>query len=250
MADSWSCEMNWTRIASQQQHNTWRRSLHVTWSILPSIPLLLPPCQTVVERQFVKRFALSHRTVVLSCPVPSVCNMWPNGWRDQDETWHAGRPRPWPHCARWEPSSPSPKRGHSPPTLTHVYCDQTAGWIKMPLGMEVGVGPGRIVLDGDPAPRPKKGHSPPIFGRCLLWPNCRPSQLLLSTCFIKHLVGRVASGEIIVQLLKSKCLPALYAIAWTHEHWTVISLDHWSSLSTAVYLGRFLRYITNCDWRV
>jgi len=27
----------------------------------------------------------------------SVCNvgvLWPNGWMDQDETWHAGRPRP------------------------------------------------------------------------------------------------------------------------------------------------------------
>jgi len=23
-----------------------------------------------------------------------------NGWMDQDETWLAGRPRPWPHCVR------------------------------------------------------------------------------------------------------------------------------------------------------
>jgi len=29
----------------------------------------------------------------------------------------------------------------------------------MPLGVEVGLGPGHIVLDGDPAPSPK-GHSP------------------------------------------------------------------------------------------
>ena len=28
-----------------------------------------------------------------------------------------------------------------------------------------------------------KGHNSPIFGPCLLWPNDRPSQLLLSTCF-------------------------------------------------------------------
>jgi len=28
---------------------------------------------------------------------------------------------------------------------------QTAGWIKMPLVTEVGLGPGHIVLDGDPA---------------------------------------------------------------------------------------------------
>jgi len=27
----------------------------------------------------------------------------------------------------------------------HVYCGQTAGWIKMPLGTEVGLGPGDIV---------------------------------------------------------------------------------------------------------
>jgi len=29
---------------------------------------------------------------------------------------------------------------------------QTAGWIKMPLGTEVGLDPGDIVLDGDPVP--------------------------------------------------------------------------------------------------
>jgi len=28
----------------------------------------------------------------------------------------------------------------------------------------------------------QKGHSPPIFGPCLLWPDGRPSQLLLSSC--------------------------------------------------------------------
>ena len=34
------------------------------------------------------------------------------------------------------------------------------GWIKMKLGMEVGLSPGHIVLDGDSAPPPQKGHSP------------------------------------------------------------------------------------------
>jgi len=38
-----------------------------------------------------------------------------------------------------------------PPQFSaHVYCGQTAGGIKMALGMEVGLGPGHIVLDGDP----------------------------------------------------------------------------------------------------
>jgi len=41
----------------------------------------------------------------------------------------------------------------------------------MPLGMELGLGSGDFVLDGDPAPLHKKGRSPPIFGPCLLWPN-------------------------------------------------------------------------------
>jgi len=40
-----------------------------------------------------------------------------------------------------------------------------AGWIKMPLGLEVGFGPGDFVLDGDPAPLPKNGAEPPKF-----WP--------------------------------------------------------------------------------
>jgi len=40
-----------------------------------------------------------------------------------------------------------------------MYCGQMAGWVKMPLGMEVGLGPDHIVLDGDPAP-PEDGHSP------------------------------------------------------------------------------------------
>jgi len=55
-------------------------------------------------------------------------------------------------------------------SVTLVYCAQTVGWIKMKLGMEVGLGPGDIVLDGGPAP-PQKGHTHPIFGPCLLSPN-------------------------------------------------------------------------------
>jgi len=33
----------------------------------------------------------------------------------------------------------------------------------MALGMEVGLGPGHIVLDGNPAPLVKKGDRPPQF---------------------------------------------------------------------------------------
>ena len=60
-----------------------------------------------------------------------------------------------------------PKKGHSFPHFSaHVYCGQTAGWIKMPLGMKVDLDPGHIVLDVDPVP-PRKGHNSPSF-----WPMC------------------------------------------------------------------------------
>jgi len=55
-----------------------------------------------IGRPFAKRFALCYRTVV--CPVLSVCDvgvLWPNGWMDQDETWHDGRPRPRAHCVSY-----------------------------------------------------------------------------------------------------------------------------------------------------
>ena len=60
--------------------------------------------------------------------VLSVCNvgvLWPNGWTDQDETWHAG----------------------------------------------IGLGPGHIVLDRDPAPPPKKAKRDTA-------PNFRPMSIV------------------------------------------------------------------------
>jgi len=36
--------------------------------------------------------------------------------------------------------------------MAHVYCGETAGWIRVQLGTEVGLGSGRIELDGYPAP--------------------------------------------------------------------------------------------------
>jgi len=90
----------------------------------------------------------------------------PNGWMDQDSTWHVGRPQPRRLCVRWGPSRlPFPKKGAEPPTQFSVnfYCDQTAGHVKMPLGIEVGLIPGDFVFDGDSAPLPKKGGGSPQF---------------------------------------------------------------------------------------
>ena len=49
-------------------------------------------------------------------------------------------------------------------SVTLVYCGQTVGWIRMPLSTEIGLGPGDIVLDGDPTQLPhRKGRSSPHF---------------------------------------------------------------------------------------
>ena len=66
--------------------------------------------------------------------------------------------------------APLPKRGRSPQFLAHVYCGQTAGWIKVALGMEVGLNPGDFVLDENPALPPKRGEAP--------LPNFRPISIV------------------------------------------------------------------------
>jgi len=48
-------------------------------------------------------------------------------------------------------------------SVTLVHCGQMVGWIKMPLGTEVGLGSGDIVLDGGPAPPRKGAQQPPNF---------------------------------------------------------------------------------------
>jgi len=63
------------------------------------------------------------------------------------------------------------KRG-SPQFSAYVLCGQTAGWIKMPGGMEVDLVPGDNVTYGTPFSQKKAGTAPPSnFGPCLLWPN-------------------------------------------------------------------------------
>ena len=80
------------------------------------------------------------------------------------------RYKPRPRRLRWGPSSPR-KKGTAPTQfLAYVYCGQRVGWMKTPLGAEVDLGPGHIVLDGAKL-TPRKGHSsPPLFGPYLLWP--------------------------------------------------------------------------------
>jgi len=51
-------------------------------------------------------------------------------------------------------------------SMTLVYCGQTVGWIKMKLGIQVGLGPGHIAIDEDSTPLVERStavSSPPTF---------------------------------------------------------------------------------------
>jgi len=73
------------------------------------------------------------------------------------------------------PAPPPQKGGGAPKFSAHVYCGQTAAWIRMSRGMQIGLSLHvcDIVLDGDPAPPTQRGTValPNFFGSCLLWPN-------------------------------------------------------------------------------
>jgi len=123
----------------------------------------MPPFHSLFGRPFVKRFALCYQTAVC-LSVYDVGVLWSNSWTDQDEAWHAGRPWPRPHCVRWSTRSP-PQKGPEPlPQFSaHVCCGPMAEWIKMSLGMEVGLGPSDFVLDGELGTQLlslKRGQSP------------------------------------------------------------------------------------------
>jgi len=94
----------------------------------------MPTCTTFLGDRL-----LSHRCLSIRLSCLSVCHvgvLWPKGWMDQNETWHAGRPRP-DHIVLDGDPAPLPHRGTVPNFSAHIYC----------------------------------GHSHPIFGPCLLWPN-------------------------------------------------------------------------------
>jgi len=128
--------------------------------------------------------------------------LWPNGWMHQDVTWYGGRLRPRRYCVNWRPSSPK-KRGTVPQFSAHVYCGLTAGWLKMPLCTGVDLGPGHIVLDGDPASLAsgKGALQPRLFSAHVYCSHGRPFQLLPSSC--KAVVHTVLLQE--VQIWQRHC---------------------------------------------
>jgi len=95
------------------------------------------------------------------------CLLRPNGWMDEAGTRHEGRPQPIYDFVLGGDPVPFPQKGAepSPQFSAHFYCGQTVACIKMPLRIELGLGQGDFVLDGNPAALSPKGAQTPNF-----WP--------------------------------------------------------------------------------
>ena len=61
--------------------------------------------------------------------------LWPNGWMPQDATWYGDRPQPAGDFVLDADPAPTSKGRSTTQFSAHVYCGQTAAWIKMPLGI-------------------------------------------------------------------------------------------------------------------
>ena len=102
----------------------------------------------------------------------------------------------------------APKRDTAPQFSAQVCCGPTPGWIKMPLGTEVGLDPRDTVRWGSSSPLQKRCT-------CLLWPNGRPSQLLLSfsgPLILSTTVGTESGMIVKVWRMVTKMLRMIIAI--------------------------------------
>jgi len=117
---------------------------------------------SVFGRPFVKRFTLCYGTVV--CPVCLSVTLVYCAKRLDGSRWNLAGLGPGHIVLDGDPAPP-PQKGRSPRQFSaHVCCGQTAGWIKMPLGTDVGLDSGDIMLDEDHAPPRKTGEQhPPIL---------------------------------------------------------------------------------------
>ena len=93
-----------------------------------------------------------------------------------------------------------PEKGHThiQTILAHVYCGQTAGRMKTPLVTEIDVGPGHIVLNGDPALRERGTAASPLFSTHVYCGQ--------KTAWIKMPLGTevgLGSGDIVVDPAQS-----------------------------------------------
>jgi len=162
------------------------------------------------------------------CPVCLSC-LWrwcmvANAWVDHDETWHAGRPRPWPHCFIDGDPTPSPKRGQGFPP---IFCpcrlwpngcmDQDATW-----------------YEGRPRPRPHRV----IYG-----PSCPPRKKAHSANFRPmSIVAKRWPISATAEHLYSICSPYVWVTSVMGESSEIsATFSVWENLSPWATIGCWLR---------
>jgi len=172
--------------------------------VLDGDPALLPPKRDRVPSQFSANFYCAQTAGCITMPLgmevglspgdfvfdgdpalspifgPSL--LWPNGWMDQDGTWHGGGPWCKPHCTRWGPSSHPAKRGQSSPIFGPFLLPPN-GWMHQDVTWYGGrPQPRRLCVRWGPSPLPQKGWNPQF------WPTSIVAKRLYgSRC---HLVRR------------------------------------------------------------
>jgi len=113
-------------------------------------------------------------------------------------------------------------------SVTLVYCGQTVGWIKMKLGMEVGLRPGHIVLDGTQLTPPPKGAQHPQFSAhvcCGQTAGCIKMPLGME---VRPMLSDRCLSVLCLSVL-SVCLPSTDNAATSADHiWRSGSCCHWS----------------------
>jgi len=98
-------------------------------------------------------------------PIFKPCLLRPNGYMDQDTTWHRGMARSRRHCVRLEPSSPHHKKGGVAPShfrRISIVAKRLDGsrWHLARTWVLVQV---TLCKIGSQLPSPKGGRAPPQF---------------------------------------------------------------------------------------
>jgi len=111
-----------------------------------------------------------------------------------------------------------------------MHCRQTVEQIKMNLGMQVGLGPGHIVLDGDPAPLPQRVTAPTQFSAHIC---CGQMAAWIKMPLVMEL--GLSPGDFVLDedpapphkfsahVYYSYCVHQLCTVQWTHK-WTNITV--------------------------
>jgi len=97
-------------------------------------------------------------------PIFGPCPLWPNGWLDQDGTWHGRGPWSRPYCATLGTRSPAQKGDRAPSPIFGPFLLWSNGWMHQDATWYRGrPRPWGLCARWGPSPLPQKGTEPSNF---------------------------------------------------------------------------------------